>query len=160
MRAILRGFLPCAAIALAASCGTSGTVAPSERTVPPVANLVAATSSGPGDCANDSKLLNGGPTAVYGEGAGTWWGLVISGLDAAGFTSDGLKITYLNNLFGTSFGDLDQLKAFNLSLVDLNWDHNQNGYVCAFELRGTRAYLDDPHANLTFFGISDDKLKK
>jgi hypothetical protein len=35
-----------------------------------------------------------------------------------------------------------------------------NGYVCAFELRGTRAYLDNPYVDLTFFGISDDEVGK
>ena len=31
---------------------------------------VRAQSTGPGTCPNDSKLLNGGPTRVYGEGPG------------------------------------------------------------------------------------------
>jgi len=37
---------------------------------------------------------------------------------------------------------------------------NQNGYVCAYELRGTRAHFDNPFINLTFFGVSDDKIGK
>ena len=41
---------------------------------------VRAQSGEPGRCPNDSKLLNGGPTLVFGEGPGTWWGLVIDGL--------------------------------------------------------------------------------
>ena len=114
----------------------------------------------PGDCSNDSKLLNGGPTLVYGEGPGTWWGLVIDGLDAAGFETDDQKVAYLNQVFDTSFDNLDQLAIFNQNLVENSWDLNQNWYVCAYELRGTRAYLDDPFINLTFFGISDDKNKK
>jgi hypothetical protein len=113
----------------------------------------------PGRCPNDSKLLNGGPTLVYGEGPGTWWGLVVDGLDAA-FETDEEKIAYLNQLFGTSFDSLAELEIYNQNLVEENWDLNQNGYVCAYELRGTRAYLDDPFINLTFFGISDDKVRK
>lgn len=113
---------------------------------------------GPGKCPNDSKLLNGGPTLVYGEGPGTWWGLVIGGLDAAGFDSDAGKVDYLNGLFGTSFDTLDELKTYNLALVDAAWDHNRNGYVCAFQLRGTRAYSGDPLIDITSFGISDDKV--
>ncbi len=35
-------------------------------------------------------------------------------------------------------------------------NENQNGYVCAYELRGTGAYLG-PFLNLTHFGMSDDK---
>jgi hypothetical protein len=156
MRATLQVLLACSSVALAVSCDTSRGVAPSQRTIGPAANLTVAPQ---GDCPNDSKLLNSGPTSVYGEGNGTWWGLVINGLNAAGFTTDAQKITYLNHVFGTSFDNLDQLKVYNLSLV-ADWDKNQNGYVCAYELRGTRAYLDDPFINLTFFGISDDKLRK
>jgi hypothetical protein len=40
------------------------------------------------------------------------------------------------------------------------WDKNQNGYVCAFDLRGTRAYVDDPCKSFTYFGVSDDKIRK
>ena len=113
-----------------------------------------------GRCANDSKLLNGGPTLVYGEGPGTWWGLVIDGLNTAGFETDEEKIGYLNQVFGSSFDSLAQLEIYNQNLVAETWDLNQNGYVCAYELRGTRAYLQDPFINLTFFGVSDDKLRK
>ena len=113
---------------------------------------------GPGRCPNDSKLLNGGPTLVYGEGPGTWWGLVIGGLEGAGFESEDEKVDYLNGLFGTSFATLDDLKIYNLSLVATVWDQNQNGYVCAFELRGTRAYSGDPLIDTTSFGISDDRV--
>ena len=83
------------------------------------AAAVHAQADAPGSCPRDSKLLNGGPTAVYGEGPGTWWGLVAAG-----------------------------------------WDKNQNGYVCAFELRGTRAYTGDPLIDTTSFGVSDDKVAK
>jgi hypothetical protein len=121
---------------------------------------VRAQSGEPGVCPQDSKLLNGGPTAVFGEGDGTWWGLVIDGLDAAGFETDKQKIAYLNHVFGTSFDSLDLLEIYNQNLVEANWDLNQNGYVCAYELRGTRAHFDDPFINLTFFGISDDKVSK
>jgi hypothetical protein len=119
-----------------------------------------AQSGEPGRCPNDSKLLNGSPTLVYGEGPGTWWGLVINGLNAAGFKTDEEKIAFLNLVFGTSFDSLAQLEIYNQSLVEENWDLNKNGYVCAYELRGTRAYLDNPFINLTFFGISDDKIRK
>jgi hypothetical protein len=126
---------------------------------------VRAQSGEPGRCPNDSKLLNGGPTSVFGEGDGTWWGLVINGLNAAGFETDEEKIAYLNQVFGTSFDPLDShsldlLEIYNQNLVEENWDLNDNGYVCAYELRGTRAYLDDPFINLTFFGITDDKVRK
>jgi hypothetical protein len=121
---------------------------------------VRAQSGGPGRCPSDSKLLNNGPTQVQGDGPGTWWGLVINGLNTAGFTTDEAKIAYLNQIFGTDFDNLDDLKTFNLGLVDSGWDLNRNGYVCAFELRGRRAYSGDPLINITSFGIADDKVSK
>jgi hypothetical protein len=182
MRAILRVLVPCAIVELAASCDTSRLVAPSQRTIRPASNATVPAgtplnadihvgvnehgapsarvlSGGPGVCPNDSKLLNGGPTSVFGEGDGTWWGLEINGLNAAGFVTDAQKIAYLNQVFGTSLGSLSQLEVYNQNQVGDNWDINQNGYVCAYELRGTRAYFDDPFINLTYFGISDDKVR-
>lgn len=122
--------------------------------------LTRTQSVGPGICSNDSKLLNGGPTQVFGEGPGTWWGLVINGLNQAGFINEQDQIDYLNQVFGTSFDTLDELKTFNLTLLEDSWDLNQNGFVCAYELRGTRAHFDDPFINLTFFGVSDDRVSK
>jgi len=113
-----------------------------------------------GRCPNDSKLLNDGPTLVYGEGPGTFWRLVINGLDAAGLQTDEEKIAYLNQVFGTSYHTLAQLEAYNLNQIAAIFDLNQNGYVCAYELRGTRAHFHDPLINLTFFGVSDDKVRK
>ena len=63
-----------------------------------------------------------------------------------------------NEVFGTTFDNLDDLKAFNLQLVSDVFDKNQNGYVCAFELRGTRAYLD-PLIRLSQFGVGDDHIR-
>jgi len=122
--------------------------------------LRATAAGGPGSCPSDSKLLNDGPTRVFGEGPGTWWGLIINGLVAAGFDEEAEQIAYLNHVFGTSFDSLPALEAFNLQLISDNWDKNQNGYICAYELRGTRAHFDDPFINLTFFGISDDRIGK
>jgi hypothetical protein len=114
----------------------------------------------PGSCPSDSKLVNGGPTRVFGDGPGTWWGLIVEGLNAAGLDEPSEQIAYLNGVFGTSYTTLAQLKALNLQLVSDGFDENQNGYICAFELRGTRAYLGDPFVNLTHFGISDDRIAK
>jgi len=116
-------------------------------------------SGEPGDCSNDSKLLNGGPTAVFGDGPGTWWGLVTGGLNQV-FVDEQDQVDYLNHVFGTNFQYLDDLKVYNLNLLEEAWDKNHNGFVCAYELRGTRAYYDDPFINITFFGVSDDKIPK
>lgn len=118
---------------------------------------VRAQSGEPGRCPNDSKLLNGGPTAVYGEGDGTYWGLVIDGLNAAGIED---KTGYLSQVFGVEFQSLDEARQFNLDVVSATFDQNQNGYVCVFEVRGTRTNLGELFSNLTFFGISDDKVRK
>jgi len=120
----------------------------------------AGTLDGAGTCPNDSKLLNGGPTEVFGDGPGSWWGLVTNGLLAAGFVDEADQIAYLNQIFNTNFDNLDDLKAYNLLLVNDTWDENHNGYVCAFQLRGTRAYFDNPYVDLTFFGVTDDKVRK
>jgi hypothetical protein len=126
--------------------------------------LLAATARAqtgePGRCPNDSKLLNGGPTLVEGEGPGTWWGLVIDGLNAAGFVTDEQKVDYLEQIFGRQFASLDDARLYNLSLLEATFDLNQNGYVCAFELRGTRAYSGDPLIDITTFGVGDDKIAK
>ena len=122
--------------------------------------LSASTSGTPGSCPGDSKLLNGGPTKIVGEGPGTWWGLVINGLLVAGLVDEADQIDYLNEIFGTNFDTLDELRAYNLQLVEDTWDENHNGYVCAFQLRGTRAHFDNPYVDLTFFGIADDKVAK
>lgn len=37
------------------------------------------------------------------------------------------------------------------------FDKNGNGFVCAFALRGTRAYLNDPQYTLYTFGVADDR---
>ena len=126
-----------------------------------VGSVAARGQSGePGDCPNDSKLLNGGPTAVFGDGPGTWWGLVIDGLNRVPIVDEQDQVNYLNHVFGTEFGYLEDLKTYNLDLLEQTWDKNRNGFICAYELRGTRAFYDDPFINLTFFGVSDDKIHK
>jgi hypothetical protein len=116
-------------------------------------------NAAPGACPNDSKLLNGGPTAVYGDGDGTWWGLIIGGLNDAGLTDDEQKVAYLSEIFGIEFEDLDAAKQYNLDLLSQGFDTNGDGYVCAYSLRGTRGQADDPYFNLTHFGVSDDRIR-
>jgi hypothetical protein len=117
------------------------------------------TNANPGACPSDSKLLNGGPTLVYGEGSGTWWGLIIGGLNDAGLTDEEDQVAYLSDIFGVEFANLDDARQFNLDLLSQGFDNNQNGYVCAYSLRGTRGQADDPFFNLTHFGVSDDRVR-
>jgi len=120
----------------------------------------AGARAGPGACPSDSKLLNGGPTMIDGDGPGTWWGLVTDGMVAAGIVDEDDQLDYLNRIFGTTFATLDDARTFNLQLVRDTWDANGNGFVCAFELRGTRAHFDNPLLDLTFFGVADDRIAK
>ena len=122
------------------------------------ATLRANQAGEPGDCPNDSKLLNDGPTSVFGDGPGTWWGLIVDAVEAAGFVQVDDQIAYLNTVFGTNFHSLKALKNYNLQLVSDVFDKNQNGYVCAYDLRGTRGYLD-PLVRLSYFGVGDDQIK-
>jgi hypothetical protein len=116
-------------------------------------------SADPGACPSDSKLLNGGPTGVYGEGDGTWWGLIIGGLNDAGLTNDEQKVAYLSEIFGIEFADLDDAKKYNLDLLSQVFDTNGDGFICAYSLRGTRGQADDPYFNLTHFGVSDNRIR-
>jgi hypothetical protein len=116
-------------------------------------------NANPGACPSDSKLLNGGSTAVFGDGDGTWWGLIIGGLNDAGLTDEEDQVAYLSGVFGIEFANLDDAKQFNLDLLSQGFDINQNGYVCAYSLRGTRGQAGDPFFNLTHFGVSDDRIR-
>ena len=113
----------------------------------------------PSACPRDSKLLNGGPTAVEGDGEGTWWGLIIGGLNDAGLTDEEDQVAYLSGVFGIEFENLNAAREYNLELLSQAFDINQNGYVCAYSLRGTRGQADDPFFNLTHFGVSDDRIR-
>jgi hypothetical protein len=85
--------------------------------------------------------------------------LIIGGLNDAGLTEDEQKVAYLSEIFGIEFEDLDAAKQYNLDLLSEGFDTNQDGYVCAYSLRGTRGQADDPYFNLTHFGVSDDRIR-
>jgi len=154
----------CSIASLLVACGGGGDETVARQTATAQSSTASRdAASAAGDCPNDSKLINGGPTSVYGEGAGGYWSIILGGLNDAGFSTeagqDAAAIAYLNQIFGTAFATLEQVKAHNLQLVDSIWDANRNGFVCVFDLRGRRAYSGDPFFNLTSFGISDDKVR-
>lgn len=121
-----------------------------------------ALADGPADvtCTSDSKLLNGGPTQVFGDGAGTYWDLIEGGLQAAFGNDEAAKIQYLSGVFGQQFTTLDEARDYNLQALSTAFDKNQDGLVCVYDLRGTRANLRDPYSKYTYFSISDDKISK
>ena len=53
-------------------------------------------------CTSDSKLLNGGPTEVFGEAPGTYWNLIEGGLQSAFGDDEAAKIQYLSGVFANS----------------------------------------------------------
>jgi hypothetical protein len=111
-------------------------------------------------CTSDSKLLNDGPTQVFGDGPGTYWSLLAAGLQAAFGDDETAKIDYLSGVFGQEFATLDAARDFNLQTLSTAFDKNQDGLVCVYDLRGARANLRDPYSKYTYFSISDDKISK
>ena len=113
-----------------------------------------------GTCSSDSKLLNGGPTQVFGVGPGTYWNLIEAGLQSAFGNDEAAKVQYLSGVFGQQFATLDEARDYNLNALSTGFDTNQNGMVCVYDLRGTRANFRDPYSKNTYFSISDDKISK
>ena len=111
-------------------------------------------------CTSDSKLLNGGPTEVFGEAPGTYWNLIEGGLQSAFGDDEAAKIQYLGGVFGQQFTTLDAARDYNLQALSTAFDKNQDGLVCVYDLRGTRANLRDPYSKYTYFSVSDDKIAK
>jgi hypothetical protein len=111
-------------------------------------------------CTSDSKLLNGGPTQVFGDVPGTYWNLIEGGLQSAFGNDEAAKIQYLSGVFGQQFTTLNAARDYNLQALSTTFDKNQDGLVCVYDLRGTRANLRDPYSKYTYFSISDDKINK
>jgi len=111
-------------------------------------------------CTSDSKLLNGGPTEVFGTATGTYWNLIEGGLQSAFGNDEAAKIQYLSGVFGQQFATLDEARDYNLQTLSTAFDKNQDGLVCVYDLRGTRSNLRDPYSKYTYFSIGDDKIDK
>jgi hypothetical protein len=111
-------------------------------------------------CTSDSKLLNGGPTEVFGDGPGTYWNLIEAGLQSAFGDDEAAKIQYLSGVFGQQFTTLGAARDYNLQVLSDAFDKNQDGLVCVYDLRGTRANLRDSYSKYTYFSVSDDKITK
>jgi hypothetical protein len=113
----------------------------------------------PGSCSRDSKLI--GQVSVFGDqNEASWWRLIYNGMIEGGLITTDQQRDYLNGLFGTNFATLDEVRLFNLQGLSDAFDKNGNGFVCAYDLRGTRASNDDPYFAFTWFGVSDDKIRE
>ena len=128
--------------------------------VPTAPQRVLADVQSDARCSSDSKLLNGGPTQVFGDGPGTYWNLLEGGLQAAFGNDEAAKIQYLSGVFGQQFTTLEAARDYNLQALSTTFDKNQDGLVCVYDLPGTRANLRDPYSKFTYFSISDDKIPK
>ena len=105
---------------------------------------------GPQACLPDSKLI-GRFAASTADVPGTWWRLTKDRFDDAGVTD---YKAALESFYGQNFVTLADAIDFLIDGV-ASWDANGNGYVCAFEVRGTHAKLGENAAFL--IGIADDK---
>lgn len=105
---------------------------------------------GPQACVPDAKLL-GRFTASTADAPGTWWRLTKDRFDALGVTD---YKAALEAFYGQSFPTLAAAIQYLIDGV-ASYDTNGNGYVCAFEVNGTRAYLGINA--LYLLGIADDK---
>jgi hypothetical protein len=140
-------------LTFATTVGCTGADTPtSPTTVSVLRPAVSATANGQGPqaCMPDDKLI-GRVAASTADTPGTWWRLTKDRFDALGVTD---YKGVLEGFYGQSFPTLDAAIQYLIDLV-ATWDANGNGYVCAFEVRGTRAYLGENAAYL--FGIADDK---
>jgi hypothetical protein len=145
----------CAIATTALACAHADATAPRGRAAPRIGGAVASASAtsngqGPQDCMPDAKLL-GRFAASTADAPGTWWRLTKDRFDALGVTD---YKAALEGFYGQSFGTLDDAIEFLIDGV-MTFDTNGNGYVCAFEERGTRAHLGIN--SLFLLGIADDK---
>ena len=138
-------------IVLAVACAQTDATSPIRRIAPDVA-VASGTpvANGAHTCTPDSKLI-GRFRASTEDAPDTWWGLSKARFDAAGISD---YKAALESFYGQTFASEAAAIQFLIDGVK-SWDANNNGYVCAFEIRGTRAYFGD---NATFLlGIEDDK---
>jgi len=133
------------------ACANESPVTPSgSLSSSDIAPLATSGSQGPQACAPDAKLI--GRTEVSTDDrTGTWWRLTENRFDSLGMTDYKAN---LESFYGQSFATLDDAIQYLIDGV-ASWDANQNGFVCAYDVRGTRAWLGDNRQFL--FGISDDK---
>jgi hypothetical protein len=136
---------------MAIACVPSEPTAPARQPLrPPTAVAADASGQGPQACVPDSKLI-GRFAASTADQPGTWWRLTKDRFDALGVTD---YKAALEGFYGQSFTTLDDAIDFLIDGVK-SWDANGNGYVCAFEVNGTRAWLGVNA--LYLIGIADDK---
>lgn len=142
------------AVTMTIACAQPDPTAPTRHATPlamtAAASEATANSQGPQACMPDAKLI-GRFAASTADVPGTWWRLSKDRFDELGVTD---YKAALEGFYGQTFPTLADAIQFLIDGV-ASWDANGNGYVCAFEERGTRAHLG---INALFLlGIADDK---
>ena len=147
-------FLPALLIATFAACAPDAPVtAPQSLSVPSLAAGGVDNGQGTQACAPDTKLL--GRIAVStADAPGTWWRLTKDRFNSLGLTTDAQYKAALEGFYGQSFTTLDAAVEYLIDGV-ATFDTNGNGYVCGYDVRGTRAWLGDNA--LLLFSAADDK---
>ena len=143
-----------AAATVAIACAQPDATGPTPRPAVAKATLSVDVASGKGQgpqaCVPDAKLI--GHIAVStADVPGTWWRLTKDRFDALGVSD---YKGALEGFYGQTFATLADAIQYLIDGV-ASWDANGNGYVCAFEVNGTRAYLGTNA--LYLIGIADDK---
>ena len=139
-----------ALLTMGIACAEANPTAPGNVVRLPATAAATSSGGGPQSCLPDSKLI-GRFAASTADVSGTWWRLTKDRFDAAGVTD---YKAALESFYGQNFATLGAAIQFLIDGV-ASWDANGNGYVCAFEVRGTRAGLGPNAAFL--IGIADDK---
>jgi hypothetical protein len=130
------------------ACAVESPTAPALR---PTAQLTAVDEKAAPGCHPDSKLI-GRILLSTADTPGTWWYITRQGFDAAGITD---YHAFIESAFGLSFATLDEAIAHLVNAVT-PLDENGNGYVCAYETRGTRTNYGLPNVSLYIFSTTDD----
>jgi hypothetical protein len=155
MRSILSGISGARRIVLAivaaSGVGACTVETPTVPTLQPTSQLAKVSGSSAPGCHPDSKLI-GRIELSTADAPGTWWYITRRGFDAAGITD---YQAFIESIFGQTFATLDDAIAFLVELVR-PFDENGNGYVCAYETRGTRANYGLPNVSEYLFGTTDD----
>jgi hypothetical protein len=116
------------------------------------------TTADPGVCPRSSHLIGQVSVSLALPGP-SWWDLIFNGMIAYGLTDPDDQAAYLSGVFGQHFTSLEEARDINVKAVADAFDKNHNGYVCAYDLEGTRAYNTDPLFQFTWFGVGDDKIR-
>ena len=117
--------------------------------------VVALQAAGPGECSHNIKGIGAYELSIE-DRPDTWWGLTKAGLDFLGIDTPAEQQAQIGVWFGTTFGSLTAAVTALVDAVRI-LDKNENGWVCASTVRGTRTAIGDPDFEFTSWHVIDDK---